>query len=150
MAAGKPSGRLPGLYLLETQNNKPLHGYRLYFNRRPMVLNEWRRYPMKIKSILCISMLALGAGLMTPLAQVQAATYVGVQIGQPPPPRYEIVPPSRAGYVWAPGYWRWNGRRHVWVGGSWMRARPGYRYVPPRWERGPRGDWRMRPYRWDR
>lgn len=105
---------------------------------------------MKIKSILCVSLLALGASVMVPLSQAQAQAYVGVRIGQPPPPRYEVVPPPRYGYAWAPGYWRWNGYRHVWVRGTWMRARPGYRYVPPRWERGPRGDWQMRPYRWDR
>ncbi|AMO97544.1 hypothetical protein CFter6_4970 [Collimonas fungivorans] len=40
MAAGKPFRRLCSLYLLETQNNKPLHGYRLYFSHHPMGLNE--------------------------------------------------------------------------------------------------------------
>ena len=105
---------------------------------------------MKIKSILCVSLLTLGAGLMAPMSPVQAQAYVNVQIGQPPPPRYEVVPPPRRGFVWAPGYWRWDGRRHVWMTGSWIRARPGYRYVPPRWERGPRGDWQFRPNQWAR
>ena len=44
----------------------------------------------------------------------------------PPPPRHEAVPPARAGYVWAPGYWDWRGHRHVWVNGHWERARHGY------------------------
>jgi len=60
----------------------------------------------------------------------------------PPPPRAERVPPSRRGYVWAPGYWDWRGHRHVWVKGGWMRARPGYSYHQPRWEQQD-GKWRM-------
>jgi WXXGXW repeat (2 copies) len=105
---------------------------------------------MKIKSILCVSALALSAGFMVPMSQAQAQGYVNVQIGQPPPPRREMVPAPRRGYQWAPGYWRWNGRRHDWVGGTWIKARPGYRYVPPSWARGPRGDWQMAPSRWAR
>ena len=45
-----------------------------------------------------------------------ARTFVEVQIA-PPPPRVEVVPAPRVGYVWAPGYWRWNGHRHVWING---------------------------------
>jgi hypothetical protein len=22
--------------------------------------------------------------------------------------------------VWTPGYWRWNGRDHVWIAGTWQ------------------------------
>lgn len=72
----------------------------------------------------------------------------------PPPPRYEPVPVPRPGYIWAPGYWEWRSNRHVWIGGSWIAARPGYVYSQPhwaqrdgrwyrqeaRWERGPNGD----------
>jgi hypothetical protein len=86
--------------------------------------------------------LALLAGLSvafagvsyTPPATAQVA--VGIEVGRaPPPPRYMRIPPPRVGYIWAPGYWRWDGRmrRHVWVGGYWVRGRPGYRYVPERW-----------------
>ena len=53
-----------------------------------------------------------------------AAPYVDIRVG-PPPPRVEVVPASRPGYVWAPGYWDWRGHRHVWVNGSWVRARRG-------------------------
>ena len=28
----------------------------------------------------------------------------------PPAPRVEHEPPHRDGYVWAPGYWDWNGQ----------------------------------------
>jgi hypothetical protein len=71
----------------------------------------------------------------------------------PPAPRYEVMPAPRAGYVWAPGYWHWDGRRHVWMAGHWETARPGYRYVQPRWERytdGGRERWRYHASRWDR
>ena len=59
------------------------------------------------------------------------------------------MPAARPGFVWSPGYWNWNGRRHVWVGGSWMRERPGYVYHRPEWvQRGER--WQMRRGGWDR
>lgn len=79
----------------------------------------------------------------------QARAVVGVSIGVAPPPlRVERIG-VRAGYVWAPGYWRWNGARHVWVGGTWVVARPGYRYVGAGWVRvGP--DWRFHRGRWVR
>jgi len=104
---------------------------------------------MKFKSILCVSLLAFSAGFMVPTSQAQAGVFVGVQVA-PPAPVYEPLPPPRVGWVWAPGYWRWNGYRHVWIGGRYIRARPGYRYYPPRWEHGPRGDWRFREYGWQR
>jgi len=27
------------------------------------------------------------------------------------------------GYIWTPGYWRWNGATCVWVSGAWVRQR---------------------------
>lgn len=53
----------------------------------------------------------------------------------------------RPGYVWARGYWRWNGRRYVAARGHWERARPGYRYVHPHWVRGGNG-WHWRAGVW--
>jgi hypothetical protein len=67
----------------------------------------------------------------------------------PPPARYEVVPAPRSGYVWAPGYWHWDGRRHVWRSGHWEADRPGYVYVQPNWvERN--GRWQYSASRWDR
>jgi len=34
-------------------------------------------------------------------------------------------------YVWVQGYWRWNGRVWVRVGGHWHRRPYGYRYYRP-------------------
>ncbi|MGN6729318.1 MAG: hypothetical protein ACTHJG_05735 [Rhodanobacteraceae bacterium] len=69
---------------------------------------------------------------VTPPASAQAS--FSITVGTPPPPlRYEAVPAPRVGYVWAPGYWNWNGYRYVWVGGTWHHSRPGYVYYGPRW-----------------
>ena len=74
--------------------------------------------------------------------------YVNVQFGAPPPPRYEVVPAPRRGYVWAPGYWEPRGHRHVWRAGHWVQARPGYVYRQPVWvQHGNR--WDYRSGRWD-
>jgi len=83
-----------------------------------------------------------------------------VVIEQAPPRAYvELVAPqappvwaventgTRPGYVWAHGYWRWNGRRYVAVRGHWEPVRVGYRYAHPHWER--RGDgWHWRAGVW--
>lgn len=66
---------------------------------------------------------------------LQAAAAVDVFIDTaPPPPRHELVPAPRAGYVWAPGYWDWNHGRHHWVRGHWIRERRGMYWHPDRWE----------------
>src|SRR5262245_32340539 len=42
----------------------------------------------------------------------------------PPAARFEVrgvAPTSR--HFWAPGYYRWNGREHVWYGGRWVVRR---------------------------
>lgn len=106
---------------------------------------------MKILKLILaplITVAALGA-VATPAAQARG--YVAVSVGvPPPPPRHERVV-VRAGYVWAPGYWRWETRRHAyaWRAGYWMRARPGMRWVAPRYiPRGPR--WQFRAGYWTR
>lgn len=72
----------------------------------------------------------------------------GIEISTAPPePIYEVDPGSRAGYVVAPGYWFWDGKRHVWKPSRWIEAREGYEWVPDRWEQ--RGDkWALEPGHW--
>lgn len=65
----------------------------------------------------------------------------------PPPLRFESVPASRHGYLWAPGYWNWDGRRHVWSSGHWERVRSDYDYVRPEW-RQENGRWRLMQGGW--
>lgn len=106
---------------------------------------------MHSRNLALLAALTLGVGTaigFAPTASAQVS--IGISIGTPPPPvRYEVVPPPRAGYVWAPGYWNWGGSSYVWVGGTWHRDRPGYVYYRPRWERD--GDhWRMRRAYWGR
>lgn len=45
------------------------------------------------------------------------------------------VAPGR-GYVWIPGYHRWDGAAYVWTAGRWDRPpHPGARWVAHRWVR---------------
>jgi hypothetical protein len=83
-------------------------------------------------------------------ASVSQAASVAIEINAaPPPPRVIVVPPPRVGYAWVPGYWRWNGHRHVWVNGHWVRERRGWHWVPAHWvEVGPR--WRFVRGHWER
>jgi hypothetical protein len=81
-------------------------------------------------------------------AQAIAQVGVNIVIGNAPPPvRYEVVPAPRRGYEWAPGYWNWNGRRHVWSAGHWERVRTGYYYQRPEWQQGNDG-WRLNRGGW--
>jgi len=78
----------------------------------------------------------------------EAAVVVDVAVA-PPEPRVVVVPAPRAGYVWAPGYWRWNGARYVWADGRWVHERRGYRWVPEQWvAAGPH--WHFVPGHWER
>jgi hypothetical protein len=59
----------------------------------------------------------------------------------PPPPRYVVMGYAPGpGYVWADGYWGWNGAGYVWAPGRWVfPPRPGLVWVPAHWVRRPRG-----------
>jgi WXXGXW repeat (2 copies) len=85
---------------------------------------------MELRNRILIATLALGA-IVVPVAG-EAAVYVDINVA-PPPPRVEVVPAPRVGYVWAPGYWNWNGHQHVWKSGYWVRERHGYHYAPNVW-----------------
>jgi hypothetical protein len=86
---------------------------------------------LKHKALLLCSLIALGTATMPAHARVNLDVDIGVA---PPAPQVEVVPAARPGYVWTPGYWNWDGGRHVWVGGTWVAERPGYAYAPARWE----------------
>ncbi len=78
-----------------------------------------------------LAVAALGALALPASARTNVDLYVN--LGPPPPAYYEAVPAPRAGWVWLPGYWDWRYQRHHWVGGHWVRSRPGYVYYAPRW-----------------
>src|SRR5258708_9896136 len=91
---------------------------------------------MDIRRTIIGAMLAIGTTAI-PLAG-QAARYdVDIEVA-PPPDRVEVVPAPRHGYVWAPGYHRWEHGHHVLVRGHWIREREGRHWVPHRCDR--RGD----------
>jgi hypothetical protein len=101
---------------------------------------------MSLKNRIVVGVLATSMALVA--LPGQARVYVDVDVA-PPPPRVEVVPAPRVGYVWAPGYWAWRGHRHVWVRGNWARERRGYHWEPHRWEeRG--GRWHFEEGRWRR
>jgi hypothetical protein len=67
----------------------------------------------------------------------------------PPPPRHEVIPAPRHGYVWDPGYWDWRHGRYVWVEGHWIRERRGMYWHPSHWaERN--GHWVLERGGWHR
>ena len=66
----------------------------------------------------------------------------------PPAPKIIVAPPPRVGFVWAPGYWRWDGGQHVWVDGRWMRERHNFHWVPEHWDEGRHGHYHFVPGHW--
>jgi hypothetical protein len=100
-----------------------------------------------MKRTLTLAALIIAAAAAAPLPSL-AATRVGLYVGAAPPaPMVERIPAPRHGYVWAPGYWAWNGHRHAWTSGYWVAERPGYVYSAPAWYQGD-GGWYMEPARW--
>ena len=97
-----------------------------------------------VSVLLAAGMIGAAVVLVPGLAQVSIELNFG-----PPPPRYEVVPAPRPGFVWAPGYWDRDGHRHAWRDGHWERARPGYVYHSPRWVEHD-GRWQHQTSRWDR
>lgn len=91
---------------------------------------------------------ALAAAPFYASAQVSININVpGVVAVAPPAPRYEPVPPQRAGYVWVPGVWQYRRDAYAWQQGYWQPARPDYVYAPGRWVRA-EGGWRWVEPEW--
>ncbi len=44
-----------------------------------------------------------------------------------------------AGAIRVAGYWRWNGKKYIWIQGHWVKPRRGYVYVPGRWKHNEHG-----------
>lgn len=87
---------------------------------------------------------ALLSGAVAPPALCAAGLEIEVA---PPPPRIIHAPPPRPGFVWAPGYYRWDGHRHIWVDGRFIRERRGAHWVPEHWVEH-HGRWRFEPGHW--
>jgi hypothetical protein len=102
---------------------------------------------LTLKKLACLfTLVVLGTSATAANAQPpSAAAHVGVR---PPAARAERIPAGRAGHVWAPGYWGWNGRAHVWFGGHWEAEQPGFRFIPASWV-WVGGEWVFYPGYWD-
>ncbi|MDP2817001.1 MAG: hypothetical protein Q8O29_01745 [Polaromonas sp.] len=85
---------------------------------------------MTIKHALKTILLAAVLAGATAPALAQVTINIGIA---PPPVLYEVVPVLAPTQAWAPGYWAWNGDRHVWVRGRAMSKRDGYRWAPDNW-----------------
>jgi hypothetical protein len=85
-------------------------------------------------SFLTLAMLTLLAfGLVAAPPEVRAVQNTDIETA-PPEPIYEVDPGERDGYIRSPGYWRWNGDRHVWVAGRWIPERAGHIWVQDQWQ----------------
>ena len=104
-----------------------------------------KTYSAPLFATLAILALSAIAEPSPTMAQIS----LDVVIHTPPPPvRVEVVPAARPGYVWAPGYWSWDGGRHIWHGGYWEAERPDQHFVPAHWVDTP-GGWRFMPAHWE-
>lgn len=101
---------------------------------------------MSMRNLLLCSLFVLSAVAMPAAAQININIDLGLA---PPAPRYEVIPAPRSGYAWAPGYWQWEGQRHVWAPGRWQAARPGSYWVADRWQ-AKDGRHHFEPGRWER
>jgi len=91
--------------------------------------------PTAMKKLLLVA--AASAMLSMPAAFAQR-----IVVREAPPPVLVEHPGPRphAGWVWVPGYHRWDGRHYVWMGGRWAAPpRPYARWVPGHWRRSPQG-----------
>jgi len=100
-----------------------------------------------VLSALALPLLAATL-FLAPVSPAHSAVGIDIRIA-PPPPRVIVAPPPRPGFVWAPGYWQWDGARHVWVDGRWLPARPGRHWVPEHWV-ARRDHYRFVPGHWAR
>lgn len=106
---------------------------------------------MHVKTLLVVATFSVLLSACTTAPPPARHRHAVVEVNvRPPAPRVVVVPAPRRGYVWAPGYWRWNGRAHVWVDGRWLRERRNEHWVPAHWEENRRGVWHFEEGHWER
>ncbi len=86
-----------------------------------------RRFTKRLVAALSLQSVVMLA-LTVPCVAAEISSDVA-----PPPVRVERFLP-RDGYVWAPGYWEWNGRSYHWVSGTYLLERRGAHWVADSWE----------------
>jgi hypothetical protein len=85
---------------------------------------------MNVKKAMFASLFA--AGIVAAPSAAFARVYLDVDVA-PPAPVVETVPAPRAGYVWAPGYYNYDGHHYGWQKGHWEHERHGQHWVQDRW-----------------
>jgi hypothetical protein len=82
------------------------------------------------KSILAV---ALAGSFAVPFAARAASVNIDVDVA--PPPAMVEQSTVRQGYVYTPGYWRWDepSRHHVWIKGDYVPERRGEHWVAHEW-----------------
>jgi WXXGXW repeat (2 copies) len=79
------------------------------------------------------SFLSAALGVLLTMSAASAAD-VFVRIGPPAPVVETRVVSPGPGYVWTPGYHRWDGNRYVWTAGTWVQPpRPHAHWVAHHW-----------------
>jgi hypothetical protein len=97
------------------------------------------------RSLLAV---ALAGSFAAPLG-VQAA--VNIDVDNAPPAAIVEEAPARPGYVYTPGYWRWDEPRHnhIWIKGEYVPERRGEHWVGHEW-REQNGRYHFNEGRWER
>ncbi len=90
---------------------------------------------MMLRKTLFTVLLAAG------LSITAGAAEVFINIAPPRPIVERRLPPPGRGYIWTPGYHRWDGRAYVWAPGAWvLPPRPRAHWVPAHYAHR-RGGW---------
>ena len=100
---------------------------------------------MSIRTAMFCAVLGVSAAAV-PLTS-SARVYLDVNVAPPPPPE-EVVPAPRVGYVWAPGYYDYDGHRHHWRHGHWIHEHHGHHWVADRWDEH-EGRWHHERGHWE-
>jgi hypothetical protein len=98
-----------------------------------------------LQKTLLLTLIGAGA-LISPTISLAGAEIVSDS--PPPASRVEHEPQHRDGYVWAPGYWEWNGRFFHWTSGTWILEHRGKHWVADRWDQI-QSQWHYVPGHWE-
>src|SRR5215470_1135764 len=94
--------------------------------------NAIRRRNTMRRILVLLFLLALA--ILTASTTSHGQVLVSVAIAPPPLPVYVQPVCPAADYIWAPGYWAWDGDDFYWVPGTWVLApEPGLLWTPGYW-----------------
>jgi hypothetical protein len=76
----------------------------------------------------------MSAVVVAGMALTASAADVVIRVAPPRPVVEQRVVAPGPGYIWTPGYHRWDGGAYVWVPGAWVRPpREHARWIAPRY-----------------